>query len=132
MIWVYLQRKFGEFPWEEIEVRKESAESDPGLIEKDEVIETNREKSTEPQEWMIGYTPEVRKQIDQACMGWVGRGYIPKRNMDEYLEEFYKDTNIYMSRDQFKKALRDAGERGLIVKINRRWRLPEGFPKNNS
>jgi hypothetical protein len=74
---------------------------------------------------LIGYTPDQRRLIDQACIGWAGRGYSPFSNMSEFLNNFFRDKEIFLSVDQFKDALRDAGKRGLIVKVGRRWRLPE-------
>jgi len=76
----------------------------------------------------VGYTPEQRRLIDQACIGWAGRGYSPSSNMSEFLNNFFRDKEIFLSVDQFKDALRDAGKRGLIVKVRRRWRLPETHP----
>ena len=74
------------------------------------------------------FTPKQKKQIDQACIDWAGRGYLPMHNMDEFLTEFSHTTGIYISKDQFKGALKDAGNRNLIVKRNRRWRTKENPP----
>ncbi len=71
---------------------------------------------------LSSYTPSQRKEIDKACIGWASRGYLPKYTMSEYLKDFDADKQIYMTIDQFKQALKYAGERGLIVKHKGRWR----------
>lgn len=72
------------------------------------------------------FTPKQRGLIDEACIGWAGRGFIPKMGISEYLQEFEKSKGLYLTVDQFKEALQDAGRRGLIVKgENRRWQLPK-------
>jgi hypothetical protein len=69
------------------------------------------------------YRTEDEQKIDDACIRWAGRSILSK-DMSDYLQNFYENTKIYLTKDQFKRALRDAGDRGLIVKRNRRWRLP--------
>jgi hypothetical protein len=83
-----------------------------------------------PPSVLRGYTPEQRKKLDEACIAWVGCGYLPKQNMSEFLRNFDDATGIFLSVDQFKNVLKDAGRRGLIVKANRRWKLPENSPLN--
>lgn len=97
----------------------ESLKSDENSVadDKQSVLEKHREPP--------GFTTEQKELIDQACIGWARRGYQPKYNMDEYLNEFYNKHLIFLSKDQFKVALKDAGRRGLIVKSSRnRWTLP--------
>jgi len=70
------------------------------------------------------FTPKQSILIDEACRMWAGRGYISK-NMSDFLSDFYKDTDIFLTIDQFKQALQDAGKRKIIEKIDRRWKLPK-------
>ena len=74
---------------------------------------------------MTGFTPEQKLLVDEACIGWAGRGYLFGMNMSDYLKEFYTYKGIFLSIDQFKVALKDAGRRELIVKEKRRWRKPD-------
>ena len=73
---------------------------------------------------------KVKNLLDEACEIWAGRkrkGYVPKHlsNMEEFLDWLGNNDNIsYISKDQFKKALKDAGERGIIKKEGRYWTLP--------
>lgn len=71
-----------------------------------------------------GWTPEKRQQIDNACKKWAGRGYLPHYDMVEFLRSLDGEENVFLSEPIFKRCLRDAGTRGLIVKTNGRWRLP--------
>jgi hypothetical protein len=67
--------------------------------------------------------PELNETED-LCIKWAGRGYIPDSNMDEWLSENLLPSGKYLTKDQFKKALGLAGEKGLIIKgKNRRWKL---------
>ncbi len=79
----------------------------------------------EQQSKLTDYMPEQKLLIDQACTGWADRGYQPQMNMSEYLQNFFENKGLFLSKDQFKVALRDAGRRGLIEKKNRRWRKPD-------
>jgi hypothetical protein len=104
--------RFGEFPW---------------LVEKgknDEKMATDVENSISLPSSIPPTEEEIK--IDQACVEWAGRynKVVGRLNMSEFLQEFHERTGIYLTTDLFKKALLDAGKRGLIVKKNRRWRLP--------
>ena len=46
-------------------------------------------------EW-LEYTPEQQRNIDEACKAWVNRGY-PRMNMTNFLEDFFKNKNIYLT-----------------------------------
>ncbi len=72
---------------------------------------------------IAAFTPDIRIKIDEACEGWVNRGYLPHINMSDYLKEFHDESGIFLTIDQFKAALRDAGKRGLIKKSGKRWKL---------
>lgn len=58
----------------------------------------------------------------KLCLSWVTRTRIPYLNMDEFLAEFNATASHYITRDQFKKALQQAGQLGIIKKgSNNRW-----------
>jgi hypothetical protein len=59
---------------------------------------------------------EKQKDLDKACVAWARRGRFPSRNLDEFLQDWYKQTKQYYPKSMFKRALRDAHSRGLIVK----------------
>jgi len=63
--------------------------------------------------------------IDNLCISWAGRDYLSVDNMDEFLAENNKDTGEFISKSEFKRALKNAFARGLITKKNNRYR-----PKN--
>lgn len=93
------------------------------IYEEGGVTETfDREKPAKP---ATSDKPSRKKSIDNACIQWANRGYLPGYNMEQFLQEFEEDRGIYISKLEFKHALRNAGERGLIKKVNKRWR-----PKN--
>lgn len=81
------------------------------------------EKPGGSQETGVFQVPEKKKKIDDACLEWVNRGYLPNFSMTEFLKEFHNKTELYLTVDDFKRALRDAGERGIIEKgDNGRWK----------
>jgi hypothetical protein len=95
-------------------------------------LDVEEEQKSESKNDLTGYSPDRKILIDQACIGWADRGYLPKFNMSEYLDDFYRKHDIYLSLDQFKDALIDAGRHGLIVKVNSRWRSPANSPHNRT
>lgn len=68
------------------------------------------------------YKPSRKVLIEQACIGWASRGYVPKFNKDEFLSEFNMRNNIFLTKADFNRALQDAEKKGLIVKIEGRFR----------
>ena len=94
-------------------------------LEPKQIEETKDSISITPTSDLQAKEIGTKRLIDQACIDWAGRGYVPRVNQSEFLSEFFKETKIFLSIDQFKDALKDAGRRGLIMKINKRWRLPE-------
>ena len=60
-------------------------------------------------------TPESAQlsKIDLLCIKWASRRFIPYKTMKEFLNDF---GHPWISHDQFKEALCDAGKRGLIYK----------------
>lgn len=59
-------------------------------------------------------------EMDNLCLKWVRRKYAPSMNMDQFLSNNKPDQ--YISNSQFKRALQDAGTRGLIKKNDKnRW-----------
>lgn len=71
------------------------------------------------------YRTEKEKQIDSLCIKWAGRNFHTG-NMSDFLNENGSEIGgKYMTIDYFKRALRSAGERGLIIKNSKgRWKLP--------
>jgi hypothetical protein len=67
-------------------------------------------------------TASGKADIDRACIQWANRGYLPGYDISEFLNKYFSDTGVYISASQFKRALKNAGERGLIRKVNGRWR----------
>jgi len=92
----------------------------------EEIITPNNNADIQASQNSIAQTEE-EILIDKACIEWAGRRgrLLFRQNMSDFLKDFYDKTKIYLTVDVFKKALKDAGRRGLIEKVNRRWRLPE-------
>jgi len=58
-------------------------------------------------------------EMDSLCIKWVNRPYLPNQKMGDFLKQNYDG---YISEDQFKKLLREAGKKGLIHKNDKgRW-----------
>jgi hypothetical protein len=70
---------------------------------------------------------EQLSEIDRLCIKWVSRKDIPHKTMPDFLSEFTPKDIKWISVDQFKKALKGAGDRGLIYKgSNGRWKVKIG------
>jgi hypothetical protein len=62
--------------------------------------------------------------IDKLCIRWADRDnhLLPNQNMNEFLGEYFKQSDKNLSIDMFKKALKNAGKRKLIIKNEKgRW-----------
>jgi hypothetical protein len=70
----------------------------------------------------VDLKPERRKVIEQACIAWAGRGALPSYDMKEFLSNLHNESGEYISRQEFKRALQEAGKRGDIRKVKGRWR----------
>lgn len=67
-------------------------------------------------------------ETEKLCVRWAGRprNITPYQTMTDFLNNYHNIGGAYLSRDQFKKALRSAGKSGLIIKDeNARWTLPK-------
>ena len=93
----------------------------------------NKKKITEfiqQRNTMLIQGPEREKVILEIIYRWVNRTrginskYFNKR---DFLNEEDKNTGVYLSDDEFDRALRAAGKKGVIVKINERWK-PKSAP----
>lgn len=62
--------------------------------------------------------------IEKLCIEWAGRDRSPKISMSSFLKEVDDRKNIFLSIEQFKAALSDSYRKGLIKKINGRYRYP--------
>jgi hypothetical protein len=114
------------------ELIEESEQTDGGKVEiqngKIEKIDSKAAMNTTTM--IVNSEQKIKDLLDDACKAWAGRrskGYIPKHlsNMEEFLDWLCSNNDIpYITKDQFKKALKDAGERGIIKKEGRYWTLP--------
>lgn len=77
-------------------------------------------QSEKPQSVLEGVEAKITA-IEQACITWAGRDSFTYDNVEEFLVTL-RDENLYLSKDQFKRALRDCEKKGLIRKVNGRFR----------
>ena len=64
--------------------------------------------------------PESKNILDRLAIRWVNRSSSPHQNMSEFLRENY--SVAYLSESAFKRHLQDAYKRGIIDKLNRRYK----------
>lgn len=65
-----------------------------------------------------------QRKLDQICLVYVSQKQSSRfKNREEFLDYVDKNFKIYITLHEFVRALRDAGKRGLIEKVNKRWRV---------
>jgi hypothetical protein len=65
-----------------------------------------------------------RNIIETMCRAWARRDALDG-NLDDFLAEWRElSQGPYITAEYFRERLREAGEKGLIIKVNNRWRLP--------
>jgi predicted transcriptional regulator len=64
--------------------------------------------------------------MNKLCIRWVNRGYLPRYNVEEFLQELQNGENpLFVTKRQLYTAMHETEQKRLIMKVGSRYQLTE-------